>query len=170
MELAAQREIVVWAHIALDFPDKGSIAVHVDGPPGLPPAWLRTPGSWWCKHREGRCGSRGRRLWPTRNPQRAPQRPTPARRTSQLATASAHPDGALRRHGQGRRRPQPVQQLRGRRWLPKELARASNCRRTRLCRRSIRLRNPSPPRRALIWRPPMRRVLTDRERAQSARC
>src|SRR5437870_7881529 len=40
MELAAQREIVVWAHIALDFPGKGSIAVHVDGlllvaaPPG----------------------------------------------------------------------------------------------------------------------------------------
>ena len=31
MELAAQREIVVWAHIALDFPRKGSIAVHVDG-------------------------------------------------------------------------------------------------------------------------------------------
>jgi hypothetical protein len=31
MELAAQREIVVWAHIALDFPGKGSIAVHVDG-------------------------------------------------------------------------------------------------------------------------------------------
>ena len=40
MELAAQREIVVWGHIALDFPGKGSIAVHVDGlllvaaPPG----------------------------------------------------------------------------------------------------------------------------------------
>jgi len=40
MELAAQRKIVVWAHIALDFPGKGSIAVHVDGlllvaaPPG----------------------------------------------------------------------------------------------------------------------------------------
>jgi len=40
MELAAQREIVVWAHIALYFPGKGSIAVHVDGlllvaaPPG----------------------------------------------------------------------------------------------------------------------------------------
>src|SRR5438876_7315921 len=40
MELAAQRKIVVWAHIALDFPAKGSIAVHVDGlllvaaPPG----------------------------------------------------------------------------------------------------------------------------------------
>ena len=31
MELAAQRKIVVWAHIALDFPGKGSIAVHVDG-------------------------------------------------------------------------------------------------------------------------------------------
>ena len=31
MELAAQREIVVWAHIALYFPGKGSIAVHVDG-------------------------------------------------------------------------------------------------------------------------------------------
>ena len=28
---AAQRKIVVWAHIALDFPRKGSIAVHVDG-------------------------------------------------------------------------------------------------------------------------------------------
>src|SRR6266404_3640124 len=40
MELAAQRKIVVLAHIALDFPGKGSIAVHVDGlllvaaPPG----------------------------------------------------------------------------------------------------------------------------------------
>src|SRR5712664_4088782 len=40
MELAAQRKIVVWAHIALDFPGKGSIAVHLDGlllvaaPPG----------------------------------------------------------------------------------------------------------------------------------------
>jgi hypothetical protein len=32
MELAAQREIVVWAHIALDFPGKGSIAVHAEGP------------------------------------------------------------------------------------------------------------------------------------------
>ena len=28
-------------------------------PPGSPPAWLRAPGLWWCKHREGRCGSRG---------------------------------------------------------------------------------------------------------------
>src|SRR5438128_12623666 len=40
MELAADRKIVVWAHIALDFAGKGSIAVHVDGlllvaaPPG----------------------------------------------------------------------------------------------------------------------------------------
>src|SRR5207245_10609425 len=40
MGLAAQREIVVWAHTALDFPGKGSIAVHVDrlllvaAPPG----------------------------------------------------------------------------------------------------------------------------------------
>ena len=24
--------------------------------PGSPPAWLRAPGLWWCKHREGRCG------------------------------------------------------------------------------------------------------------------
>src|SRR6267143_358526 len=44
MELAAQRKIVVWAHIALDFPGKGSIAVHVAGlllvaaPPG-PERW-----------------------------------------------------------------------------------------------------------------------------------
>jgi hypothetical protein len=30
MKLAAQRKIVVSAHIALDFPDIGSIAVHVD--------------------------------------------------------------------------------------------------------------------------------------------
>ena len=40
MELAEQRKIVASAHIALDFPGKGSIAVHVDGlllvaaPPG----------------------------------------------------------------------------------------------------------------------------------------
>src|SRR6266478_159265 len=44
MELAAQRKIVASAHIALDFPAKGSIAVHVDGlllvaaPPG-PERW-----------------------------------------------------------------------------------------------------------------------------------
>src|SRR5438445_4275997 len=39
MELAAQRKIVAAAHIALDFPDKGSIAVHVDGllPVAAPP-------------------------------------------------------------------------------------------------------------------------------------
>jgi hypothetical protein len=23
---------------------------------------LHAPGLWWCKHRDGRCGSRGRRL------------------------------------------------------------------------------------------------------------
>src|SRR6202049_3782834 len=40
MKLAAQRKIVVSAHIALDFPGIGSIAVHLDGlllvaaPPG----------------------------------------------------------------------------------------------------------------------------------------
>ena len=32
-------------------------------PPGSPPAWLRAPGLWWCEHRNGRCGSRGRRRW-----------------------------------------------------------------------------------------------------------
>src|SRR5713101_3564768 len=31
MKLAAERKIIVSAHIALDFPGKGSIAVHVDG-------------------------------------------------------------------------------------------------------------------------------------------
>ncbi len=106
-------------------------------PPGSPPAWPRAPGSWWCKHREGRCGSRGRRRWPASNPaskQRAPQRPIPARRTNRLATASAHPDGTFRRHGQGLRRPRPVQQPRRRLWLPTELPRASDCRRIPLCR------------------------------------
>jgi len=37
MELAAQQEIVVWAHIALDFPGKGSIAVHVEASSWSPP-------------------------------------------------------------------------------------------------------------------------------------
>src|SRR3984893_9092151 len=49
--------------------------------PGSPPAWLRAPGLWWCKHREGRCRSRGRRRWPASNPankQRTPKRPIPA--------------------------------------------------------------------------------------------
>ena len=54
-KLATQQKIVVWAHIALDFPSKGSIAVHVDGlllvaaPPDP-----RAPGLWWCKHRDRR--------------------------------------------------------------------------------------------------------------------
>jgi hypothetical protein len=38
MELATERKIIVSAHIALDFPGKGSIAVHVDGP-----SWVATP-------------------------------------------------------------------------------------------------------------------------------
>ncbi len=59
MELAAERKIVVWAHIALDFPGKGSIAVCVDGlPPGSRcrrrPRWNRsaTPASakWSWRH------------------------------------------------------------------------------------------------------------------------
>src|SRR6266850_7376570 len=33
-------------------------------PPGSHRAWLQVPGLWWCKHRDGRCGSRGRRRWP----------------------------------------------------------------------------------------------------------
>jgi hypothetical protein len=37
------------------------------------------------------------------NKQRVPQRPIPARRTIQLASASAHPVGAFHRHGQGQR-------------------------------------------------------------------
>ena len=141
-------------------------------PSGSPPAWLRAPGLWWCKHREGRCGSRGRRRWPASNPaskQRAPRRSIPAKRTLRRATASAHPDGALHRPGQSPRRPRPVQQPRRRLWLSKEPQRASNCRRTRRCRRSLRLHNPSPNRIAPNWRPPLCRVLTDRERAPSAR-
>ena len=120
-------------------------------PPGSPPAWLRAPGLRWCKHREGRCGSRGRRPWPSSNPaskQRSPQRLIPARRTSRLATASAHPDDALHRPGQSPRRPIPVQQQGGRLWLPKELPRASTHRKAPPRRRSIRLHNPRPHRRA----------------------
>src|SRR5437667_10795668 len=50
-----QREIVVSAHIALDFPGKGSIAVHVDCLLlGRRHARPRAPGSWWCKHRDRR--------------------------------------------------------------------------------------------------------------------
>jgi hypothetical protein len=56
MELAAQRKIAVWVHIALDFPAKGSIAVHVDGLLLSPPRPAPSAGLWWCKHREG-CGA-----------------------------------------------------------------------------------------------------------------
>ena len=134
MELAAQREIVVWAHIALDFPGKGSIAVRVDrlllvaAPPG--PEGRACGGA---ASRQAWCESRGRRPWPASNPlnkRRAPQRPIPARRTSGLATASAHRVDAFRRHVQGPRRPRPVQQPRWRVWLPREPPRASTCRRT----------------------------------------
>src|SRR6266478_410750 len=102
MELAAQREIVVWAHIALDFPGKGSIAVHVDGlllvaaPPGPE---RRACGG--VSIATGAVRIPGRRRWPASKPvskRRAPKRQIPARRTSQLASASAHPADALRRH------------------------------------------------------------------------
>ena len=139
-------------------------------PPGSPPAWLRAPGLWWCKHREGRCGSRGRRRWPASNPgskQRALQRLIPARRTSRRATASAHPEGAFRRLGQGRRQARPVQQPCRRLWLPREVPRTSTCRKTPHRRRSIRVHNPSPPRRASIWRPPP--CSADRRRASTKR-
>jgi hypothetical protein len=50
-----QQKIVVSAHIAVDFPGKGSIAVDVDGPLlDRRPAWPRAPGLWWCKHRDRR--------------------------------------------------------------------------------------------------------------------
>jgi hypothetical protein len=132
-------------------------------PPGSHRAWLQVPGLRWCKHRDGRCGSRGRRRWPASNPaskQRAAQRSIPARRTSRLATASAHRVDAFRGHGQGLRRPGPVQQLRRRVWLPKEPPRASTCRRTPLGRRGTSRHNPNPPRRATICRP--RPCCTDR--------
>ena len=112
MKLAAERKIIVSAHIALDFPGTPSIAVHVDGPsPGSPPAWLRAPGLWWCKHREGRCGSRGRRRWPASKPigkQRAPPR-----QTTLLASRRANPGGAFHGDGQSPRRARPVQQPAG---------------------------------------------------------
>jgi len=38
MERAAPRKIVAWAHIVLDFPGIGSIAVGVDGP-----FWVAAP-------------------------------------------------------------------------------------------------------------------------------
>ena len=61
MKLAAQRKIVVSAHIALDFPGIGSIAVHVDGlllvaarlAPSAGPVVVQAS-------RQARCGSRGR--------------------------------------------------------------------------------------------------------------
>jgi hypothetical protein len=54
-KLAAQQKIVVSAHIALDFPAIGSIAVHVDGLLLVAAlAWPRAPGLWWCKHRDRR--------------------------------------------------------------------------------------------------------------------
>src|ERR1700730_4015803 len=101
-------KIVVSAHIALDFPGIGSIAVHVDGPFWVaarlaPSAGLvAVPAS-----RLARCGSRGRRQWPSSKPaskQRAPRRSIAAGRTIRLAKASAHPDGVARWHAQDRQR------------------------------------------------------------------
>jgi hypothetical protein len=148
-KLAVCQRIVVLPHFPLDFPGTASIAVHVDGPSWVATAWLRDPDFWWCKHREGRCGSRGRRRWPASNPaskQRA-QRSIPARRTNRLATVSAHPDGALRRHSQGRRRAGPVQQPSRRLWPPREPPSGSSCRKALRRRRRIRLQSPSPDRR-----------------------
>ena len=58
MKLAEQRKIVVSAHIALDFPGKGSIAVHVDGPllVAAPPGPERRA-CGGVASRQARCGS-----------------------------------------------------------------------------------------------------------------
>ena len=54
MELAAALKIIVSAHIALDFPGIGSIAVHVDGLSWSPPAWPKRAGLVVVKHRDRR--------------------------------------------------------------------------------------------------------------------
>ena len=103
-EAAEQQKIVVPPTLSARLPRHGKHCCPCRRPRlGRHPAWPRAPGLWWCKRR-GRRGAapRGRRRWPASKPvskQRAPRRPIPARRTSRLATASAHPDGAFRRHG-----------------------------------------------------------------------
>ena len=66
-------------------------------------------------------------------------------------TTITHPVGAFHTHGQGLRRPRPVQQQRRLLWLPKELPRASDYRRTPPCRRRMKKDRHAKP--ALVVRP-----------------
>src|SRR5208282_4342716 len=113
---------IVSPHIPLDFPRTASIAVRVDGPSWVAARLAPSAGLAVVQaSRQARCDPEGRRPWPTSKPaskQRAVSRPIPARRKSRLASASAKPDGVIRRHGRGPRRPRPMRQQGFRKQVP----------------------------------------------------
>ena len=173
----AAEEIVARPQFPLDFPAREALLSMSTAPPGSPPRLASSAGLVVVQaSRPARCGSRGEAM---ANKQTSKQAKSAAKVDTGEANKPAHKTASAQprrrvsraRSGRGDRdqfQPVAAAACGSRRSLRKHRCRSDNHRSPA----EALVHNPSPHRRAPIWRPPMSPVLTliDRGRAPSARC